>query len=124
MNPLIWRYRLKIVGKRLGASVLSALPPPRPANPAPITVFISSLNTRYPLELTLRTLTRCTRYPDYRLCIADNGSTDGSREFLEALLPESRVESRESRVTARALLSTQHSALSTQHSALSTCLSR
>jgi glycosyltransferase involved in cell wall biosynthesis len=48
-------------------------------------LFISSLNTRYPLELTLSSLLKCTRYPDYRLWIADNGSTDGSLEYLQTL---------------------------------------
>ena len=49
-----------------------------------MTVFISSLNTRHAIELTLRSLLRYTAYPDLRVVVADNASTDGSREFLTA----------------------------------------
>lgn len=91
MNPLIVKYQIKIAGKRL----LSALQPTRgPAGgDAPsVTLFISSLNTRYPLELTLRSLAANTSYPNYRLLIGENASTDGSREMLDELEAQGRVE--------------------------------
>ena len=42
-------------------------------------------NTRDALELTLKSLAATTRYPRCRLWIGDNGSTDGSVEFLDDL---------------------------------------
>ncbi len=50
-----------------------------------VTVFVSSLNTRYPLELTLKSFAACTEYPNIQFKIADNNSNDGSREYLQNL---------------------------------------
>jgi Glycosyl transferase family 2 len=51
----------------------------------PITLFISSLNTRYPLELTIKSLIKNTQYPNIRLLIGENASTDGSATYVESL---------------------------------------
>lgn len=76
-------FRHKILLKRAAARILS-LGAPRPkADLPPVTVFISSMGTRYSLELTLRSLFRMTRYPNIELWIGENGSTDGSVEFLK-----------------------------------------
>lgn len=48
-----------------------------------VTVFTANLNTRPSLQLMLSSLKNTTSYPNYRLWIADNGSTDGSIEFLD-----------------------------------------
>ena len=47
-----------------------------------VTVFTSSMNTRDPLKLTLSSLQKCTDYPDYRIIVGENGSSDGSAEWL------------------------------------------
>lgn len=78
-------YRHKILAKRAAAPLRCLLPRRDPAALPPVTVFISSLNTRDALELTLKSLAATTRYPRCRLWIGDNGSTDGSVEFLDDL---------------------------------------
>jgi len=85
MNPLIVKYRLKIAAKAAAGRTLSLLPRPRLTAFPAVTLFISNLNTRYPLELTLNSLVRNTRYPNYTIWIGDNASTDGSLAFLESL---------------------------------------
>jgi len=85
----IMAYRVRMALKGLRAAQAAREHPPTPlASTPPVTLFISSFNTRYPLELTIRTLRRYTAYPDYRLWIADNASTDGSREYLQTLAKE------------------------------------
>ena len=80
MNRTMLKYHCMIAAKRLASRWLSTRPY---AGDAPgVTVFISSLNTRYPLELTLRSLTAKTAYPNYRIVVGENASTDGSAEFL------------------------------------------
>ncbi|MCC6485138.1 MAG: glycosyltransferase family 2 protein [Armatimonadetes bacterium] len=81
-------YRHKILLKKAAARILS-LSAPRPAESLPpVTVFISSMGTRDSLELTLRSLFRMTRYPNIQLWIGENGSTDGSVEFLREYAKE------------------------------------
>jgi len=53
--------------------------------PPGVTIFITNLNNRFPLELTLRSLAERTTYPNYQIWVADNGSTDGSLELLQSL---------------------------------------
>ena len=50
-----------------------------------VTVFLSSFGTRYPLQLTIESMMRTTKYPNLQFLVAENGSTDGSREYLESL---------------------------------------
>ena len=50
-----------------------------------ISVFISSFNTRFALEMTIQSLLSLNRYPFVKLIIAENASNDGSLEFLERL---------------------------------------
>lgn len=58
-----------------------------------LTLFISSYNTRYPLELTLRTLLLHADYPNLKLIVGENNSQDGSREWLrEFVRTEPRLE--------------------------------
>jgi glycosyltransferase involved in cell wall biosynthesis len=64
---------------------MRAAPRPKLRNIPSVTIFITSSNNRYPLEVTLRTLMRTTDYPNYSIVIADNGSTDGSLELLDEL---------------------------------------
>ena len=51
-----------------------------------VTIFISSFNTRYPLELTIKSLLKNTTYPNFKIWIADNASNDGSIEYLDSLM--------------------------------------
>ena len=50
-----------------------------------MTIFLTSTNNRLPLELTLRSMLTRTRYRPYRAVVADNGSTDGSVEWLNSM---------------------------------------
>lgn len=50
-----------------------------------VVVFISSLNTLYPLKLTIDSLLKNTSYKNKTILVADNASTDGSLEFLRDL---------------------------------------
>lgn len=81
----IARYRGQILTKRLRATFSSGPGvADLPATPA-VTVFITNINNRFPLELTLRTLTANTEYPNYTIWVADNGSTDGSLDMVREL---------------------------------------
>ena len=83
------RLLASVVKFRLRSACKSAFakwvrPPKRSPAGAGVTVFISNLNTRHAVELTLRSLFRHTAYSNLRVVVADNASTDGSREFLSA----------------------------------------
>jgi glycosyltransferase involved in cell wall biosynthesis len=67
------------------------LPPPHLRAHPEVTLFISSLNTRPALELTLASLVAHTSYPAYRVLVGDNASTDGSREYLDGLASQGRI---------------------------------
>lgn len=85
MNRSIVKYRLMLPLKQTIASILTRLPA-KPLNSFPeVTIFISSFGTCYPLQLTIESMMRTTRYPNLRLIIGENGSTDGSREYLESI---------------------------------------
>jgi glycosyltransferase involved in cell wall biosynthesis len=80
----IWHYHAEIAAKRLAGPFLPRLP--LPAGPAPsVTVLVTNSNNRDPLELTLRTALAHTAYPRFEVVVADNDSTDGSAERVEAL---------------------------------------
>jgi hypothetical protein len=79
------KYRTKVAFKGAAAALLGAMPYRRLRDRPSVTLLITSSNNRYPLELTIRTLRRTTRYPNYSIVVADNGSTDGSLELLEQL---------------------------------------
>jgi glycosyltransferase involved in cell wall biosynthesis len=80
------RYHGQILAKRLknrftpGVSVADLDETPA------VTVLITNINNRFPLELTLHTLMAHTTYPSYQIWVADNGSTDGSIEMVRALI--------------------------------------
>lgn len=100
VNPHVMRYRAEILGKRAASAAASLLPDPRLAETPRVTVFVINTNNRYPLEMTLRTLVKHTRYPNYQIWVADNASTDGSMDFVEqarADLPITRVLTTETR---------------------------
>jgi len=81
------------VGLRVGAAPLLDLVAPRPPADCPeVTVFTANMNTRYSLQLALASLVKHTAYPNYRLWIADNGSTDSSLEFLDSFQSPQPVE--------------------------------
>lgn len=90
-SPGIVTYRARLAGKRLGATALGLAPAPRFARPPAVTVFVTSTNNRDALELTLRSLVATTRYPNVRLRVADNGSTDGTADFLRAFARTSPI---------------------------------
>jgi len=48
-----------------------------------VTVVIPTLNNRFLIELCLRSMRRCTTSP-FCVIVKDNGSTDGTREYVEA----------------------------------------
>jgi hypothetical protein len=50
-----------------------------------VTIFITSLNNRYPLQLAVETLARFTTYDNYRIVVLDMASTDGSVEYLRTV---------------------------------------
>ena len=80
-------YHLRVLRKQLKNAFTDS--PPLFSEDAPsVTIFITSLNNRYPLELTLRTLVEHTSYPNYEIWVGDNGSTDGSVELIESLINE------------------------------------
>ena len=84
---LIARYRLKILYKKMRTWIANpSYDAPLPDSPPPVTIFITNINNRSPLELTLRSLTRHTQYPNYQIVVADNGSTDGSVELVRKLI--------------------------------------
>jgi glycosyltransferase involved in cell wall biosynthesis len=79
------RYRLRICGKAVYARWARPVTHLRQfGSDAPqVTIFISNLNTRYAVELTLRSLLKHNKYPAIRVIVADNASSDDSREFLK-----------------------------------------
>lgn len=91
MKPLLYyltilfKYHIKLSFRRLSSFVLPKTSYKQLKHCPPVTLFVSSLNTRYPLELTLRTLFKNTQYPNIRLLIGENASTDGSAEYIETL---------------------------------------
>lgn len=82
---LVAGHHGRILQKKLRAgglpSYAEAVPDPAPA----VTVLVTNMNNRAPLELTLRTLFAHTQYPNLEVWVADNDSTDGSVEMVEAL---------------------------------------
>lgn len=89
---VILKYHARLLIKGLAARAAALALPRRRLDAFPaVTLFISSLNTRYPLQLTIETLMRHTRYPNYRLLIGENASTDGSGEYIEQLAAASPV---------------------------------
>jgi glycosyltransferase involved in cell wall biosynthesis len=48
-----------------------------------VTVVIPTFNNRFLIELCLRSMRCCTGSP-FRVIVKDNGSTDGTFEYLEA----------------------------------------
>ena len=86
MNRTILKYHCTVAAKRLASPWLSTLP--YTDNAPAVTVFISSMNTRDSLELTLRSLTARTAYPNYHIVVGENASTDGSAEFLREAADE------------------------------------
>lgn len=80
----IVRYHTRVAGRRLaGATFRSRWSFERTA--PEVTIFITSLNTKDALELTIRSLVRHTRYPKYRILVADNDSQDGTPAMLQRL---------------------------------------
>ena len=79
------KYRAKIFLRQLAGRFLPKKSPLSLDSLPQVTLFISSLNTRYPLELTIKSLLKNTSYPNFQLLIADNASVDGSLEYLESL---------------------------------------
>ncbi len=69
------RYLSTVAGKALAARPL-AMMSKAPADAPTVTVFITTKNNADALELTLRTLAATTRYPNYSILVADNGSAD------------------------------------------------
>jgi glycosyltransferase involved in cell wall biosynthesis len=84
----IARYHLQMLSKRILSAYSSGPTVDRLAETPAVTVFITNINNRFPLELTLRTLIRHTEYPNYRILVADNGSTDGSIEMVQGMIED------------------------------------
>jgi hypothetical protein len=84
VNSLILKYRTKLALKRGAALALDLRPAPRLTGQPSVTVFVTSLNNCYPLQLAIETLARYTNYENYRIVVLDMGSTDGSLEYLHA----------------------------------------
>jgi glycosyltransferase involved in cell wall biosynthesis len=81
----IVKYHLRLRYRKLKAKQ-QHLTRPLPVDKQPsVTLFISNMNTRYALELALESAQKWTGYKNYRFIIADNASTDGSREYLQSL---------------------------------------
>jgi glycosyltransferase involved in cell wall biosynthesis len=81
----IAKYHLRLLYKKQKARLLHTSGPLPRENQPSVTLFISNMNTRYALELALESAQRWTGYENYRIVIADNASTDGSREYLQNL---------------------------------------
>lgn len=79
------KYRAKILFRQLAGGFLPKKSPQSLDSLPQVTLFISSLNTRHSLELTIKSLLKYTSYPNFQLLIADNASVDGSLEYLESL---------------------------------------
>lgn len=85
----ISRFHLDIAYKRAAAWLHPTLQ--RTHNfsaPPAVTVLVTTFNCRYPLELTLRSLRMHTNYPNYRILVAHNASTDGTIAFLQELIEQ------------------------------------
>jgi hypothetical protein len=82
---LVGGYRTRLLLKRAVAPAVARGRPRRLKYEPAVTVFISSMNTRGALELTIRSLMRNTSYSNYRIWVVDNASTDGSYEYLQSL---------------------------------------
>lgn len=103
MNRVIVKYRLKLLMKRAAAGVLGLGAPAPPRDAPAVTLYVVSYNTRHATELSLRSMRRYTRYPNYSIQVIENGSKDGSLEALRELRDElgfDLVESREPRLHA------------------------
>lgn len=85
----IGRYHAEIAYKKLAGRLHPALRTfPELDDYPEVTIFITNINNRYPLELALRSLRSTVIYPNFRIVIADNGSTDGSVAFVRSLIAE------------------------------------
>lgn len=89
----VGKYHATLLAKGLKAS--RSAPPPPVGEAPPVTLFISSLNTYYPLRLTLGSIWKHTAYPNYKIIVGENASTDGSREYLRKLQQDGKIELRE-----------------------------
>jgi hypothetical protein len=76
-------YRWRIGVRKATSPVLGCSLVASPSQRPPVTLFISSWNTVASLKLTLDTIGKTADYSNYRLLVADGGSTDGSLELLE-----------------------------------------
>jgi hypothetical protein len=84
VNGLVARYRAKVALKRAAAAGLSLIPTPRLARRPAVTIFITTTQNRYPLQLTIETLVKNTRYDNYEIVVAHMGASDGSVEYLQS----------------------------------------
>lgn len=63
-----------------------ALPPdPRPPTPPPVAIIILTWNGLHYTQECLDSLRALTTDVDYQMIVVDNGSTDGTREYLRSL---------------------------------------
>lgn len=85
MAKRVVRYRLGMARRRYEGVQASKTPSPTVPNPPSVTLFITNMNNRWPLELTLKSAFDHTDYPNLKVWIGDNASTDGSQEFLKGL---------------------------------------
>ena len=85
----IVRYRLEVFYKEIREQLRPPATnhPPLRATPS-VTLLITNINNRLLLELTLRSLVQKTKYPNYHIVVADNGSTDGSIELVRGLIQD------------------------------------
>ena len=86
---MLWKrilhYRLLLARRQWTGRQASREPQPALARTPSVTLFITNLNNRYPLELTLKSALAHTDYPNLKIWIGENASTDSSREFLRSL---------------------------------------
>jgi glycosyltransferase involved in cell wall biosynthesis len=118
VNPHVMRYRAELAGKRTAARALSLLTPSSLSDYPRVTVFVINTSNRYPLEMTLRSLTKHTRYPNFQIWVADNASSDGSRAFLEEArseLPITRILTSDTRRLHAEWLDTAHAEVDTPY---------
>ena len=84
-NITIIKYHLRLLTRKLAVPFLPSSSAKDLSSLPEVTIFISSFNTRYPLELTIKSLLKHTSYPKLRLWIAENASTDGSSDYVNSL---------------------------------------
>ena len=84
----IGMYHLRVLYRQIKNLLTPYSEPTFSSGEPSVTVFITNLNNRYPLELTLRTLVEHTSYSNYEIWVADNGSDDGSVAFLKGLIQQ------------------------------------